>query len=96
LELARLLPGNFCTLVLAMLGADVIKVEDPQTGDYMRDFGAQVDGAGACHHTVNRAKRSVTLHLKSASDRRRDATAGRCRRRCRSATSSAAVCCPPR
>jgi crotonobetainyl-CoA:carnitine CoA-transferase CaiB-like acyl-CoA transferase len=71
LELARLLPGNFCTLVLAMLGADVIKVEDPQTGDYMRDFGAQVDGAGACHHTVNRAKRSVMLDLKSASDRRR-------------------------
>ena len=35
LDLSRLLPGPFCTLILAELGAEVIKVEDPQMGDYL-------------------------------------------------------------
>lgn len=66
LDLTRLLPGNYCAWVLASLGADVVKVEDPGAGDYMRDFGAQVDGQGALHHLVNRGKRSVVADLKTA------------------------------
>ncbi|HEV8625707.1 MAG TPA: CaiB/BaiF CoA-transferase family protein [Acidimicrobiia bacterium] len=69
LDLTRLLPGNFCTLALALLGADVIKVEDRGAGDYMRVFGHQVDGAGAAHHLANRDKRSLCLDLKDPADR---------------------------
>ena len=71
LDLTRLLPGNFATLTLALLGADVVKVEDSGAGDYQRDFGVQLDGAGACHHMVNRAKRSVVIDLKTAEGRQR-------------------------
>ncbi len=38
LDLSRLLPGPFLTMVLADMGADVIKVEDPRVGDYLRAF----------------------------------------------------------
>jgi crotonobetainyl-CoA:carnitine CoA-transferase CaiB-like acyl-CoA transferase len=69
LDMTRMLPGNLCTLALAMLGADVIKIEDTGAGDYQRIFGHQVDGAGACHHVVNRGKRSVMLDLKADVDR---------------------------
>lgn len=64
LDLTRLLPGNYCTWLLASLGADVVKVEDPGAGDYMRSFGVQVDGQGATHHLVNRGKRSIVISLK--------------------------------
>jgi len=70
LDLTRLLPGNYCTWLLVMLGAEVIKVEDPGKGDYMRIFGRQVDGQGATHHLVNRGKRSIVIDLKSAAGRR--------------------------
>jgi alpha-methylacyl-CoA racemase len=69
LDMTRMLPGNLCTQSLAMLGADVIKVEDTAGGDYQRVFGHQVHGAGACHHIVNRGKRSVALNLKVDEDR---------------------------
>ncbi len=69
LDLTRLLPGNTCAWLLASLGADVIKVEDPGAGDYMRDFGVQVEGQGAPHHQVNRGKRSVVLDLKQEAGR---------------------------
>jgi len=69
LDLTRLLPGNFATLALALLGADVIKVEDTGAGDYIRHYGTQVDGAGAIHHLANRGKRSITLDLKADADR---------------------------
>jgi alpha-methylacyl-CoA racemase len=69
LDLTRLLPGNYCTLALALLGADVIKVEDRGSGDYMREFGVQVEGGGACNHIVNRGKRSIALDLKDAENR---------------------------
>ena len=69
LDLTRLLPGNYCTWLLAALGAEVIKVEDPGAGDYMRTIGHQVDGQSAAHHLVNRAKRSVVIDLKSEEGR---------------------------
>jgi alpha-methylacyl-CoA racemase len=64
LDLTRLFPGNYCTWLLSSMGADVVKVEDAGAGDYMRDFGEQVDGQGAFNHLVNRGKRSVVADLK--------------------------------
>lgn len=43
LDLTRLLPGNYCTLLLADLGADVVKVEEPGRGDYIRWLAPLVD-----------------------------------------------------
>ncbi len=65
-DLSRLLPGAFCTLLLADLGADVIKIEDPQGGDLMRTLPPQVGGLSVYHHALNRNKRSVTLDLRAA------------------------------
>jgi crotonobetainyl-CoA:carnitine CoA-transferase CaiB-like acyl-CoA transferase len=69
LDLTRLLPGPFCTLLLADMGADVIKVEEPATGDYMRVTPPLVDGQSALFNAVNRNKRSITLNLKSDAGR---------------------------
>ena len=65
LDLSRLLPGPFATLVLADLGASVDKVEDPDLGDYTRLAAPQVAGASVAFHTLNRGKRSTVLDLKS-------------------------------
>jgi crotonobetainyl-CoA:carnitine CoA-transferase CaiB-like acyl-CoA transferase len=66
LDLTRLLPGDYCTLLLADLGADVVKIEEPGRGDYIRLTPPLVDGQGAAHRALNRGKRSVTLDLKAA------------------------------
>src|SRR3954468_11608212 len=66
LDLTRLLPGAFCTLLLADMGADVIKVEEPESGDYMRWTPPLVDGQSALFNALNRNKRSVVLNLKAA------------------------------
>jgi alpha-methylacyl-CoA racemase len=65
LDLTRLLPGNYCTLLLADLGADVVKVEERTRGDYIRWTPPLVDGQGAVHRALNRGKRSIILDLKS-------------------------------
>ena len=65
LDLTRLLPGAFCTMLLADQGADVVKVEEPGSGDYMRWYPPLVDGQGVVFNALNRNKRSVTLNLKS-------------------------------
>lgn len=65
LDLTRLLPGAFCTMLLADAGADVIKVEEPGTGDYMRWTPPLVEGQSALFDAINRNKRSVELDLKS-------------------------------
>src|SRR5213595_3664522 len=65
LDLTRLLPGGYCTLLLSDLGADVIKVEEPGRGDYLRWTLPVADGEGAAHRALNRGKRSVTLNLKA-------------------------------
>jgi crotonobetainyl-CoA:carnitine CoA-transferase CaiB-like acyl-CoA transferase len=65
LDLTRLLPGGYCTLLLGDLGADVIKVEEPGRGDYIRWTDPMVGGESASHRALNRGKRSITLNLKS-------------------------------
>jgi crotonobetainyl-CoA:carnitine CoA-transferase CaiB-like acyl-CoA transferase len=69
LDLTRLLPGPFCTMLLADMGADVIKIEDPDQGDYMRWSPPLVDGQSVLFNAVNRNKRSVSLNLKSEAGR---------------------------
>src|SRR5437762_6888600 len=69
LDLTRLLPGAYCTLLLADMGADVIKIEEPGGGDYMRWTPPLVDGQSALFNAINRNKRSVTLDLKSEAGR---------------------------
>jgi len=64
LDLSRLLPGPFMTMVLADMGADVVKIEDPRVGDYMRAFPPSKGGIGARFLAVNRNKRSLALDLK--------------------------------
>src|SRR5437867_13038561 len=64
LDLTRLLPGGYCTLLLADLGADVVKVEEPGRGDYIRETPPLAEGESAAHRALNRGKRSVVLNLK--------------------------------
>jgi len=65
LDLTRLLPGSYATLLLADLGADVVKVEDPRGGDGMRTLPPLEDGRSVYFELLNRNKRSVTLDLRS-------------------------------
>lgn len=70
LDLSRLLPGGFCSLLLADFGADVIKVEDTGMGDYIRWAppyyeGAQESTRSALFLSLNRGKRSIRVNLKS-------------------------------
>jgi crotonobetainyl-CoA:carnitine CoA-transferase CaiB-like acyl-CoA transferase len=64
LDLSRLLPGPYATLLLADLGAQVDKVEEP-TGDPTRHMALSTDMGSAVFEAVNRNKRSLTLDLKS-------------------------------
>jgi alpha-methylacyl-CoA racemase len=65
LDLTRLLPGPFATLVLADLGAQVDKIEDLGAGDYTRLGVPQVGGMSAAFHALNRGKRSAGVDLKN-------------------------------
>ncbi len=70
LDLTRLLPGGFCSLLLSDFGADVIKVEDTGMGDYIRWSppyyeGAEPTARSALFLSLNRGKRSLRLDLKS-------------------------------
>lgn len=65
LDLTRLLPGPYCTMMLADLGAEVIKVEEPGGGDYVRDFPPKIREEGVFFVAVNRNKKSITLNLRS-------------------------------
>ncbi|MDL2286525.1 CoA transferase [Desulfococcaceae bacterium OttesenSCG-928-F15] len=65
LDLSRLLPGPFCSMLLADFGADVIKVEEPVSGDYIRWWPPLVGKNSGIHVVLNRGKRSLTLNLKS-------------------------------
>ncbi len=64
LDLSRLLPGPYATLVLADLGADVVKVEDPQGGDPVRWMPPLAGEQSGFFHALNRNKRSLRLDLR--------------------------------
>lgn len=68
-DLTRVLAGPYCTMVLADLGARVIKVEQPGTGDDSRAYGPFLKGASAYFSSLNRGKESIALDLKSKQDR---------------------------
>ena len=65
LDFSRLIPGNFATLMLAELGADVIKVEDSKHGDPTRHLPPSLDGQGLYHLLLNRGKKSVAVELRN-------------------------------
>ncbi len=66
LDLSRALAGPFCTMMLADLGADVVKVEPPGRGDETRAWGPPfVNGESAYFMSVNRNKRSIVIDLKT-------------------------------
>ena len=69
LDLTRLLPGAVCTLHLADMGADVIKIEDPRQGDYGRSLGARNKATSPYFLVSNRNKRGLKLDLKQGSGR---------------------------
>jgi len=65
LDFTRLLPGPFCTQLLCNLGAEVIKIEDPKLGDYMRSVPPIVHDVSYPFLMVNRGKRSLSVDLKT-------------------------------
>ena len=70
LDLSRVLAGPYCTMVLADYGADVIKVEEPGSGDGTRAWGPPwVGDQSAYFLAANRNKRSITVDLKAAEGR---------------------------
>ncbi|KKL73300.1 hypothetical protein LCGC14_2076280, partial [marine sediment metagenome] len=65
LDLSRALAGPYCTMMLADMGAEVIKVEMPGRGDDSRSWGPPfLNGESAYFMSVNRNKKSITLNLK--------------------------------
>lgn len=64
IDLSRVMSGPYCTALLADLGAEVIKVETPDSGDDSRHFGPYRDGESVYFSLLNRNKRSITLNLK--------------------------------
>ena len=84
LDLTRVLAGPLCTMVLGDLGADVIKVERPETGDETRTWGPPFDGPGrsAYYLSINRNKLGLAADLDQRGRPATDRTAARrCRRR---------------
>jgi CoA:oxalate CoA-transferase len=69
LDLSRILAGPYCTLLLAELGARVIKVEPPPSGDDARQYGPFRNGKSTYFASVNRGKESIALDLKSPDGR---------------------------
>ena len=68
-DMSRVLAGPYCTMILADLGARIIKIERPSTGDDSRQFGPFKDGRSAYFMAFNRRKESIALDLKSPYER---------------------------
>ena len=66
IDLTRILSGPFCTMFLADMGAEVIKIEDPKGGDPVRQQGEAPNGYSYYFASFNRNKRSITLDLRTA------------------------------
>ena len=64
LDLTNVLAGPYCGMVLADMGADVIKLENADKGDSSRQFEPQVNGESYCFAVLNRNKQSIALNLK--------------------------------
>jgi CoA:oxalate CoA-transferase len=69
IDLTRVLAGPYCTMVLADLGARVIKIEAPGSGDDARNYGPFFDGKSGYFAAMNRGKESLALDLKQTADR---------------------------
>ena len=65
LDLSRVLAGPFCTMMLADMGATVIKLEVPGKGDDSRAFPPFINGESVYFKNMNRNKKGITLSLKS-------------------------------
>ena len=63
LDVSRILAGPFCTMLLADLGANVVKVEMPGTGDPARSLEPQIGGESVFFMSINRGKKSITIDL---------------------------------
>ena len=70
IDLSRILAGPYCTLLMAEMGARVIKVEPPKGGDDARAYGPYVKGKSTYFASVNRGKESIALDLKNDADKR--------------------------
>jgi crotonobetainyl-CoA:carnitine CoA-transferase CaiB-like acyl-CoA transferase len=66
IDLTRVLAGPFCTMMLGDMGADVIKIEEPDLGDESRGWAPFIGGQSSYYLSVNRNKRSVALNLKTS------------------------------
>ena len=69
-DLTRVLVGPYCTMILSDLGARVIKIEAPETGDDSRKFGPFVKDYSAYFMSLNRGKESIALNLKNENDKK--------------------------
>lgn len=69
LDFSRVLAGPYCTMLLADMGAEVIKIERPETGDDTRHFGPFQNGESGYFMFLNRGKKSIEMNLKDTSDR---------------------------
>lgn len=65
LDLTRVLAGPYCTMILSDLGAEIIKVEIPGTGDDARAFGPFIESRSLYFLSINRGKKSISLNLKT-------------------------------
>lgn len=68
LDFSRVLAGPYCTMLLADMGAEVIKVERPGSGDDSRHFGPYQKGESAYYSLLNRGKKSIEINLKDEQD----------------------------
>jgi len=66
LDFTRVLAGPYCAMILANLGAKIIKVERPETGDDSRSFGPYKNGQSAYFVSLNRGKKSIAIDLKKS------------------------------
>src|SRR5881628_908398 len=66
IDLTRVVAGPFCTMMLGDMGAEVLKIEEPEHGDDSRGWGPFINGFGSFFLGLNRSKKSVALDLKSA------------------------------
>ncbi|MFQ5657320.1 MAG: CaiB/BaiF CoA transferase family protein [Candidatus Methylomirabilales bacterium] len=69
IDLSRILAGPYCTMILADLGAEVVKIEEPTHGDEARGIGPFMNGVSAYFMSINRGKKSVALNIKDPKGR---------------------------